>query len=54
MAAIRGRDYVIPDDIKEIAEQVLAHRVIVQPAAKLHGLTSNMIILEIMDSIAVS
>jgi MoxR-like ATPase len=53
MAAIRGRDYVIPDDIKEIAEQVLSHRVIVQPAAKLHGLTSNMIIKDLLDSIAV-
>ena len=54
IAAIRGRDYVIPDDIKEIAEPVLAHRVIVQPASKLHGMTSNMVILEILESIAVS
>ena len=54
IAAIRGRDYVIPDDIKEIAESVLAHRVIVQPASKLHGMTSNMVILEILESIAVS
>jgi MoxR-like ATPase len=53
-AAIRGRDYVRPDDIKEIAEPVLAHRVIVQPAAKLHGLTSNMIIQDLLDSIAIS
>jgi MoxR-like ATPase len=54
IAAIRGRDYVTPDDIKEIAEPVLAHRVIVQPAAKLHGLTSNIIIRDLLDSIAIS
>ena len=54
IAAIRGRDYVTPDDIKEVAESVLAHRVIVQPAAKLHGLTSNMIIQDLLDSLAVS
>jgi MoxR-like ATPase len=54
IAAIHGRDYVIPDDIKEIAEPVLAHRVIVQPAAKLHGLTSNRIIQDLLDLTPIS
>jgi len=54
MAAIRGREYVTPDDIKDIAEQVLAHRVIVQPAAKLHGVTSSMIIRDLLDTVAIS
>jgi MoxR-like ATPase len=30
LAAIRGRDYVIPDDVKELAEPVLAHRIIMR------------------------
>jgi MoxR-like ATPase len=54
IAAIRGRDYVTPDDVKQIVTPVLAHRVIIQPAAKLHGLTSNLVIQELLNSVAVT
>jgi MoxR-like ATPase len=37
MAASRGRDYVVPDDIKDIAMFVLAHRVILSPEAQMRG-----------------
>ncbi|MCX8023859.1 MAG: MoxR family ATPase [Thermanaerothrix sp.] len=47
-AAIKGRDYVLPDDIKMLAEHVLAHRIIIQPAARLKDLTAEQILREIL------
>src|SRR5262249_55474727 len=43
-AAIAGRDHVIPDDIKALAEVTLAHRVIVGPTARIKDITSRSII----------
>ena len=40
LALIRGRDYVLPDDIKELAIPVLSHRVIISAAARIRGVTS--------------
>ena len=37
LAACRGRDYVIPDDIKDLAIPVLAHRIILSPEAQMRG-----------------
>jgi len=47
-AAMNGRDYVLPDDIKLLAEYVLAHRIIVDPAARLRNITSDLIVQEIL------
>ncbi|MEN4013227.1 MAG: MoxR family ATPase [Chloroflexota bacterium] len=47
-AAIHGRDYVLPDDIKILAENVLAHRMVVQPAARLRNLNADQIIHELI------
>ena len=47
-AALLGRDYVLPDDIKELAAPVLAHRIIVSPAARLRDLSSDRIVQEIV------
>jgi MoxR-like ATPase len=52
-AALKERDYVIPDDIKSIAEPVLSHRLVLQPAAKLKDLTSRQVISEILDKVVV-
>ncbi|WP_299028093.1 MoxR family ATPase [uncultured Thermanaerothrix sp.] len=52
-AAIKGRDYVLPDDIKVLAEHVLAHRMIIQPAAKLKDLTAEQILREILMTLPV-
>ncbi len=52
-AAILGRDYVLPDDIKAIAEPVLAHRIVVNPSARLRDITSAQIVLETLKSVAV-
>ena len=52
-AAIKGRDYVLPDDIKVLAEHVLAHRMIIQPAARLKDLTAEQILREILMTLPV-
>lgn len=47
-AALMGRDHVLPDDIKSLAVPVLAHRIIVSPAARLRDLSSDKIVQEIV------
>ncbi|HCB00921.1 MAG TPA: AAA family ATPase [Anaerolineae bacterium] len=47
-AALMGRDHVLPDDIKSLAVAVLAHRIIVSPAARLRDLSSDKIVQEIL------
>ncbi len=49
-AALAGRDYVLPDDIKRLAVPVLSHRVIVGPAARLRELSAEKIVQEILDN----
>lgn len=49
-AALAGRDYVLPDDIKRLAVPVLAHRVIVGPAARLRELSAEKIVQEILEN----
>jgi MoxR-like ATPase len=53
LAFLRGRDYVLPDDIKNMAVAVLSHRVIVSPAARLRELSSSKIIEEILEQVPV-
>jgi MoxR-like ATPase len=52
-AAINGRDYVTPDDIKLMAVPVLAHRVIVRPEHRIKGVTSQACVTEILQRTAV-
>ncbi len=52
-AAIENRDYVIPDDIKLLAEPTLAHRIIVSPAARLKNVDPRAVIQELTSSVAV-
>lgn len=52
-AAIRGRDFVTPEDIKEAAIPVLQHRVIVTPEREMEGLTSVEIIKQIIENIEI-
>jgi MoxR-like ATPase len=52
-AAIQGREYVLPDDVKALAENVLAHRIVTNPAARLKNLTSDQIVKEITMNLAV-
>jgi MoxR-like ATPase len=49
-AAMAGRDYVIPDDVKALAEVTLAHRIIVGPAARIKDISSRTIVQDILTS----
>ena len=49
-AAILGRDYVIPDDIKALAQVTLAHRLIISPSARIKNVDPRAVIQEILDS----
>lgn len=53
LAWLRGRDYVLPDDIKTMAVPVLAHRVILNPEEKLQGQTAQDVIRKIINSVIV-
>jgi MoxR-like ATPase len=52
-SAIRGRDFVTPEDIKEASFAVLRHRIIVSPEREMEGLTADEIIRQILESIEV-
>jgi len=52
-AALLGRDYVIPDDVKALAEPVLAHRIIVSPSARVRSIGSKAVVAEVLQSIPV-
>jgi MoxR-like ATPase len=53
LAASLGRSYVIPDDVKELVEPVLAHRVIVAPDAQVQGITAADVMDEILRELPV-
>jgi len=53
LAAMRGRGYVIPDDVKLLTKPTLAHRIIVTPAARVRAVTSTAILDEILQSVPV-
>ena len=53
LAAIRGRQFVLPDDIKRLAVAVLAHRLILRPEARLRKFTAASIIDNILNEIPV-
>jgi MoxR-like ATPase len=53
MAILRDRGYVIPDDVKELAFAVLAHRLILSPAARMRGLHARQVIDGLLESVAV-
>ena len=52
-AAIFGRDFVLPDDVKALAEAALCHRVILGPAARLRDLDASEVVREILNSVPV-
>jgi MoxR-like ATPase len=52
-AAVQGRDFVLPDDIKALTKPALSHRVILGPAARLRDLSADQIIDEILGRVPV-
>lgn len=53
IAAMRGRDFVTPDDIKFVTNPVLKHRVILTPEKEMEGITANDVIKQIIEKIEV-
>jgi MoxR-like ATPase len=47
-AAIHGRDYTLPDDVKTLAPAILAHRCLIHPESALRGLTTTRILTDII------
>ena len=52
-AAMQGRDFVTPDDIKRSAIPVLQHRVIVTPEREMEGVTSKQVIKQMLETIEI-
>jgi MoxR-like ATPase len=52
-AAIRGRAFVVPDDVKRLAPYVLTHRILIQPQVRLRGRKPEEIVAEIVDTVPV-
>jgi len=52
-AAIAGRDYVLPDDIKALAIPTIAHRVILGPSARLRDVNAEQVVAEILEGVPV-
>ena len=52
-AALQGRTFVLPDDIKRLAAAVLSHRIILRPEARMKQVTAKVIIDELLDRVAV-
>ncbi len=53
LAAVRGRAYVLPDDVKRLASSVLAHRIIVSAQARLRGRTAADVLTDLLNSVPV-
>jgi MoxR-like ATPase len=53
VAAMDGRDYVIPDDVKASARPVLRHRIILKPEADLEGITPDQVLADVLRAVEV-
>ena len=53
LALLRGRDFVVPKDIKDLAVRVLAHRLVLSPDAKVHGQTAEDVVTRILEVVPV-
>jgi MoxR-like ATPase len=53
LAAINGRDFVTPDDIKKVAAPVIGHRILLTPEREMEGLTTNKVVQQIIETIEI-
>ncbi len=53
IAALEGRDYVIPDDVKAVARPVLRHRVILKPEAQLESISADQVVDDVLRSVEI-
>ena len=52
-AALNGRDYAIPDDVKALASSTLSHRIILTPSARIRNVSAVDVVSELLESISV-
>ncbi|GIV20162.1 MAG: magnesium chelatase [Armatimonadota bacterium] len=52
-AVLQERDYVLPDDVKAVAQAVLAHRLILKPEARVRGIDAEQVVAEVLGQVAV-
>jgi MoxR-like ATPase len=53
LALLRGRDFVVPKDIKDLAVRCLAHRVMLSPDAKVHGVSAESLVAKLLETVPV-
>ncbi len=53
LAALQGRDYVLPDDVKRLAPPVLRHRLLLKPEAEIAGLSPDLVVRKLLASVEV-
>ncbi|MBE9471515.1 MAG: MoxR family ATPase, partial [Chloroflexi bacterium] len=53
LAAIRGRKYVLPDDVKLLAPYVLTHRILISPATRLRGRRLADVLMDVIETVPV-
>jgi MoxR-like ATPase len=53
LALLRGRDYVVPQDLKDLSQQVLCHRIILSSDARVHGLTEAAVVARLLETVPV-
>jgi MoxR-like ATPase len=51
LAALRGRAFVLPDDVKELAPDILGHRLMLQPEARLRGRSARAVVRSIVETV---
>jgi len=51
-AALQGRDFVIPDDVKTLAPAVLRHRITLAPGAEIEGLTADSVVARVLEDVS--
>ena len=53
LALLRGRDFVVPKDVKDLAVRVLAHRLMLSPDAKVHGVSAENVVARLLEAVPV-
>ena len=53
LAAIRGHDFVMPDDVKRVAPAILGHRLVIRPESRLRKITATKVVEDILRDVSV-
>jgi MoxR-like ATPase len=53
LAGLDGRDYLLPDDVKSAASPVLRHRLVLKPEADMEGITPDLVVQQVLESVEI-